>query len=138
MNSTSLPQGVAPDDASAWDRVKEALRRDWDQTKHDLGAKFGQNLHQDIAHTVAQASGNEPIPPRHTANEPEAWSDETAVRFGYAARLSPNYRGQDVWNTALEADLQSSWESMRSGRDWSDVRLAVRYGWTRAHRHVAA
>ena len=27
--------------AGAWDRVKEAMRRDWEQTRHDLHVKGG-------------------------------------------------------------------------------------------------
>ena len=30
--------------ASAWDRVKEAMRRDWEQTKQDMKMKGGHEL----------------------------------------------------------------------------------------------
>lgn len=45
-------------------KVKEALKRDWEQTKHDFSKKKGQELHQDVGDTVKQATGNEPVPPR--------------------------------------------------------------------------
>ena len=43
------------------EKVKEALKRDWEQTKHDLTRK-GTDLHQDVSDTVKQATGKEPIP----------------------------------------------------------------------------
>jgi hypothetical protein len=121
------------EEASGWDRVKEALRRDWDQTKHDFGMKFGQDLNQDVTDTVRQAVGSTPIPSPHVANA-DAWSDEAAVRYGYGAGLSANYRGFQAWGPELEAQLQRDWEAMSSGRAWDEVRLAVRYGWTRSPR----
>ena len=39
---------------TAWDRVKEAMRRDWQQTKHDIGMKSGHYLHQNAEDTVKQ------------------------------------------------------------------------------------
>src|SRR5581483_8090792 len=41
--------------ASAWERVKEAMRRDWEQTKHDLHLKGGHELNQGVKDTVKQA-----------------------------------------------------------------------------------
>jgi hypothetical protein len=121
-------------EASAWERAKEALRRDWDQTRHDFGLKYGQDLNQELMDTVRQAVGSEPIPPPHVANTAGAWSDEAAVRYGYGAGLSPNYRDFKAWNPDLEAQLKKDWEAMDSHRPWEDVRLAVRYGWTRSPR----
>jgi hypothetical protein len=42
-------------------KVKEALKRDWEQTKHDITRK-GPDLRQDVSDTVKQATGKEPIP----------------------------------------------------------------------------
>nr|MBA3542815.1 hypothetical protein [Deltaproteobacteria bacterium] len=47
---------------SAWDRVKGALKRDWEQTKADF-TKGGRELDQDAGDTVKQAIGKEPLPP---------------------------------------------------------------------------
>ncbi len=121
-------------EASAWERAKEALRRDWDQTKHDFGSRFGQDLNQELTDTLRQAVGSEPIPPPHVANATGAWSDEAAVRYGYGAGLSPNYRDFKAWNHDLESQLKKDWEAMDSHRPWEEVRLAVRYGWTRSPR----
>ena len=51
------------------DQVKEALKRDWEQTKSDLtGHKKGQELNQDVGDTVKQAAGREAIPPPGAPN----------------------------------------------------------------------
>lgn len=115
-----------------WAHIKEALRRDWEQTRHDLGLKWAEDLNQNLGNTIAQAVRVEPIPPRHVANEPDAWSDEAAIRFGYGWALSETYRLQNEWNGSLEACLEPEWHALATGRPWSDVRLPVRYGWTRA------
>lgn len=68
---------------SAWDRVKEALLRDWEQTKADLtGQKSGRDLNQGIADTLKQAAGQEEVPPPHKQNipkEPEEASKRIAA-----------------------------------------------------------
>lgn len=48
-------------------KVKEALKRDWEQTKHDITRK-GPDLDQDVGDTVKQAAGKEPIPPPSMPN----------------------------------------------------------------------
>lgn len=46
----------------------EALKRDWEQTKHDLNKDAGQELNQDVGDTVGQAAGTKPTPPRNVPN----------------------------------------------------------------------
>lgn len=46
-------------------KVKEALKRDWEQTKHDFNKKAGRELNQDVDDTVKQATGADPVPPRN-------------------------------------------------------------------------
>ena len=133
-NVPEQPGWWTPNEGSAWDRAREALRRDWDQTRHDFGSRYGQDLNQELTDTLRQAVGSEPIPPPHVANSEGAWSDEAAVRYGYGAGLSPNYRDFKAWNHELESQLKKDWEAMDSHRPWEDVRLAVRYGWTRSPR----
>jgi hypothetical protein len=127
-----MPTPSRPHDP-AWARVKSALQRDWDQTRHDLGLASGQDLRQDLSDTVKQAAGTEPMPARHVANAAE-WTDEAAVRFGYGAAQSPNYRDRGAWNDALEASLRAEWDALHGDLPWADVRLAARYGWTRSKR----
>jgi hypothetical protein len=42
---------------------KAAFKRDWDQTKHDLGGKQ-PDTNQNVKDIVKQAGWREPIPPR--------------------------------------------------------------------------
>ncbi|ATB43791.1 hypothetical protein CYFUS_009271 [Cystobacter fuscus] len=49
-------------------KVKEALKRDLEQTKHDLNHKKGQELNQDAGDTLKQAAGKEPVPPPYLPN----------------------------------------------------------------------
>jgi hypothetical protein len=49
--------------------VKEALERDWEQTKSDVtGDRKGQDLDQDVDDTVGQAAGKEAVPPDGVPN----------------------------------------------------------------------
>ncbi len=49
------------DKGSTWKRIKEAMRRDWEQTKHDFDKKAGRDLDQNVGDTVKQIAGKEPI-----------------------------------------------------------------------------
>ena len=54
------PAWWSDEHASAWDRVKDAFARDWEQTKADFGG--GRSLNQGVVDTLAQAVGTERIP----------------------------------------------------------------------------
>ena len=73
--------------------MKEALRRDVEQTKHDLGARGAADLNQDVGDTVRQGLGKDPIPPGDLPNED--W--ESSTRYGYGAGLSDAYRPHAAW-----------------------------------------
>ena len=108
---------------SAWDRVKAAFRRDWEQTKHDFGGD-APDLDQDVDDTIGQAVGSRPIPP---GNLPNFDADEPAYRYGYGARL--HYGEQyPSWNPDLEGQLEEEWNSLEGG-DWRSRRAAIRRGW---------
>lgn len=49
-------------------KVKDALKRDLEQTKSDLPGLHGEDLDQSIGDTVKQATGKEPIPPAGQPN----------------------------------------------------------------------
>jgi hypothetical protein len=49
--------------ASAWERAKEALRRDWEQTKADFSSHSGIVLNQNVGDTLKQVAGAAPVPP---------------------------------------------------------------------------
>ena len=63
MTSTWQPSWWNDSHGSAWDRIKEALKRDWEQTKQDLSLPHGHELNQSVTDTIKQAAGSEPIPP---------------------------------------------------------------------------
>lgn len=132
MNKTQQPDWWTSKETHSWDRMKEALRRDWEQTKHDFRSKAGHELHQDLTDTVKQAAGKEAIPPMNQPNPPVTWGDEAAVRFGYGASLSETYRAHKDWDDELEAKLQRDWEATNPDRPWREVRDASRFGWTRS------
>ena len=119
---------------STWERVKEAMRRDWEQTKHDFSAKAGHHLHQDANDTVAQATGVRPIPPNDQPNPPHVigeWNDaETPLGYGYVAhqRFGNQY---PTWNELVESELRKDWEGgpEKPSHAWADVAPYVRRGW---------
>ncbi|HET9443424.1 MAG TPA: hypothetical protein VFO65_08875 [Acidimicrobiales bacterium] len=59
------------DRETAMGDAKEALERDWEQTKHDLPGLDGDHLDQDVGDTVAQATGREEPPPEGVPNPPD-------------------------------------------------------------------
>jgi hypothetical protein len=128
--------------ASAWDRVKEALRRDWEQTKHDLHLRGGHELNQDVMHTLKQATNREAMPAHERPNGPKiigSWDDlEGPVAFGYGAhaRYGARHTG---WNDELEAELRERWGETKdaSSHAWSDVKDHVKYGYDYRAKHGA-
>ncbi len=135
MSSVSWrPRWWDAQDLGAWDRIKEALRRDWEQTKHDLGQAGGHELNQGIVDTVKQAAGAEPIPADDRPIPPKvigAWDEaEYPIGYGYTARRT---FGQEhpTWNEGLELKLRAEWEARkdRELRPWDGVKGFVRYGY---------
>jgi hypothetical protein len=122
--------------ASAWERVKEAMRRDWEQTKHDLHVRGGHELNQGLSDTVKQVAGKEGLPPIDEANPPKVigqlpWDEvELPLEYGFAARdrFGATYDG---WSPELEQRLRIEWESAgpATGRPWLNVRSHVRRGY---------
>jgi hypothetical protein len=124
-----------------WDRIKEALRRDWEQTKHEFSSKAGHELNQDIGDTLKQAAGKQPIPEDGRANPPrviDTWDNaEQAIQFGYEA--AGYYRdAHGEWSNSLDSTLADRWkETHANGRDWSDVKNYVRHGFEYGRREMA-
>ncbi len=120
--------------AGAWDRVKEAMRRDWEQTKHDLHLPGGHELNQELTDTVKQAGGKEAIPAADKLNPPKVvgdWND-VEVPLGYGVGAREKYGQQHAaWSEDLETALKKDWESAKSatGRGWEDVKDHVRHGY---------
>ncbi len=115
---------------STWDRVREAFRRDWEQTKADLWRE-GRDLHQTVSDTVKQALGTEPLPLPHQPT-PHLYQDEwerveRALRYGYGARAQ--YAEHADWDDRLEEVLRNEWATLNTDQPWKDARDHVRRGW---------
>lgn len=130
---------------TAWERVKEALKRDWTQTKRDFDMKGGRDLDQDVDDTVKQAVGADVVPPAnipnvpggtpqrtpdkakpaHAEKHPRPWTDvEGPMRYGVGARAE--YK--KPWNE-VEHVLRGEWEQLSVGEKWEDVKHEVRRGY---------
>ena len=121
---------------SSWERVKEALKRDWEQTKADVHAKGGRDTGQSVGDTVKQMAGKEEIPnSRSLGSDRLGWDDvETPMMYGYGAR--DQYGSQHAsWNDGLEKQLRTEWDGegrSKTGRAWDEVKTHVRRGYERA------
>ena len=135
MNQYKNPNWWKPENDSAWERTKAAFRRDWDQTKHDLGGKE-PDTNQDVDNTVKQAVGKEPIPPRRQPTYEEL---EPAYRFGYGA-LSYYKSKYPEWNDEVESRLKEDWRASYPARQnsWDEDRKAIRYAWDYDDRAVSS
>src|SRR5580698_7271535 len=74
---------------SSWSQIREAVRRDWEQTKKDLHVG-GHEMNQNLTDTVKQATGSERIPPFDVANPPKVvgeWEEvEYPMAYGFGAK----------------------------------------------------
>ena len=128
METTWQPEWWNDSHRTAWERVKEALRRDWEQTKSDLHVG-GTDLDQSVGDTVKQATGSEPLPSTRGLDD---WARvENGLRYGYAARAQYGREHAD-WNDRLEAKLEEEWRDLKSGQTWDEIKGSVRHGWERA------
>ncbi|HEY4417041.1 MAG TPA: hypothetical protein VGO57_15230 [Verrucomicrobiae bacterium] len=127
MSQFNNPTWWTSEHDSAWERTKAAFKRDWDQTKHDLGGAE-PDTGQGIKDTVKQAAGKEPIPPRGTINFVEFETVEPAYRFGYGARV---HYGKDYisWDDDIEQILRREWTTTYPERNWEDDVEYVQEGW---------
>lgn len=136
---TKNPNWWTQEHTSAWARVRDAMKRDWEQTKYDLTIG-GKDLNQSATETVEQGAFKAPLPPPNVPNqEPDAetrWSAlEGPLTYGYGARLTYG-QAHASWNDALEADLKRDWHERESERPntWENVKDVVRRG----YEYVAA
>jgi hypothetical protein len=129
-NTYKNPTWWTKDNDSSWDRVKAAMKRDWDQTKHDFGGKE-PDTDQKAGNTIRQAEGKEAIPPRRQPTYDEL---ESASRFGYGAHMGYGKK-HSAWDADLENQLKSDWEQLEPTRrdSWRENREAMRYGWEFKH-----
>lgn len=97
-----------------WDRIKNAMKRDWEQTKHDVGVDSAPDLDQSVGDTVKQMAGKD--------DPSKEWEDiEPAYRYGVGARAYYN----DDWSKT-ESRLSREWSDLDDDREWDDVKGQVR------------
>jgi hypothetical protein len=113
-----------------WDRVKEAFRRDWEQTKADLSKTKGQELNQQVGDTVKQAVGAETIPaggrPNHAAGFEQV---EQAYRYGHAARQQYGKGNSAPWAPELEDRLEKEWTGLGANQSWKEAKPSIEKAW---------
>ena len=110
---------------SAWNRVKDAVKREW--TQYDLGPFGKADLNQPIGGAVRQAQSWEDIPPH---GKPKYDEIELAFRFGYGAHVQ--FGGNHAsWDKDLVEFLREEWEKLPANqrRSWMEDRTTIRYGW---------
>lgn len=137
MTTIREPWGaVPPEEITTWERVKEALRRDWEQTKYDLSLPGGHQLNQSIDDTIEQARGAMPLPEHGMPNPPRVlatWEDaERSIRFGFDA-YKRHGETHPTWGASVEAILAREWMLEGAAHDWSEVRTFVRHGYVHPH-----
>jgi hypothetical protein len=136
--NTKNPSWWTTKHSQGWDKVKDAIHRDWEQTKADFSKTKGQQINQGVGDTVKQAVGKEAIPPDHVANMHsdklhKAYEDaEPALRYGYGA--SSQFTEHGTWDDKLEKKLSTDWDNLKTGRAWSAVKTHVKTGWERARK----
>jgi hypothetical protein len=125
--------------ATSWGRAREAVRRDWQQTRRDLHVG-GHELNQRASDTLKQAVGRQAIPPNGRTNPARVIGDlvgewewvEPPAEYGYSARLQFGLTYPE-WCYELDRDLKREWESSAAGSTnqglWDDVKSYVRYGY---------
>ena len=116
---------------SAWDRVKESVRRDWARTKQDprIG---GHQMSPNLSDTVKRALGKEHLQAMgRTSMALREWSEvEVLCCYGYAARKQFGAQ-YPQWNEGLEVRLKNEWTAAHAltHRDWDAVLPLVRHGY---------
>lgn len=139
-NLSSRPQWWTDKHSSTWDRVKAALRRDWEQTKADFSSDSGavRVKAQGKIASEQQAAREKIAEAQRKASERVAsvrdWNQvESAIQYGYGARLQ--YADSPTWDDQLESRLRHEWTQLKNGDTWEDVQPHVRHGWDAAARN---
>ena len=125
MSKYNNPTWWTAENDTAWDRTKAAFKRDWDQTKHDMGGKQ-PDTDQQVTDTLKQAAGKEIIPPLGVPTYDKA---EPAYRFGHGARAHYSEK-YPQWDGHLENELKRDWQTTNPDRAWDDDKEYIRNAWT--------
>jgi len=128
-----LPRFWTDEQQSAWDRVKDALHRDWLQTKSDFHLSSGADLDQTAKDTMKQATGKQALPA--TAEGRVGWERARhAIRLGHGAATFWSWEAS--WTDNLEQRVRAEWEALDTGIDWVDARPLVKHGWQQGRKDV--
>ena len=117
---TRKPAWWTEEHTSDWDRVKGALKRDWEQTKADFSMKSGENLNQNASDTMMQAAGAEPLPAsgvKSHASDPKASSEEAEK-----ARVNAERESVRAAETSAKARDEIARERIKLGEKVSEAR----------------
>jgi hypothetical protein len=110
---------------TSWDRVKAAIRRNWEETKQAF-TQPDPSTGQDVDDTVPAAESKEAVPRQ---GQPKFDDLEPAFRYGYAARRHYGQQSPE-WDEDMERRLASEWGTLYpTGIGWDYYRNAVRAGW---------
>ena len=108
---------------SRWDLVKAAFRRDWEQTKHDLGSDKARDLQQSAADTVKQAAGKQQA--AGVITRPSYDEMEPAFRYGHGARSQFGATWSNDVETRVQRDYPGDYardrDYVRRGYDYPPV-----------------
>jgi hypothetical protein len=99
--TTHTPTWWTDKHTSDWERVKAALERDWEQTKADFSKDGGQKLNQNLADTVKQSVGADPIPPLGMKTRPT--DPKVALKEAEKARETMGREATKAAQTLLKA-----------------------------------
>jgi hypothetical protein len=130
---------------SVWERVKGAMKRDWEQTKADVhlndGASSrhvpsptylndaGTDLNQDIVHTLKQVVGIEIIPPQGVAHRESGDVFSTAEpAYRYGVGLSTQHATQEDWSQDFEVTVAEEWIQLDMEQPWEEAKTHVQRG----------
>lgn len=137
---TSRPAWWNDQHNSAWDRVKEAMRRDWEQTRADFGG--GRDLNQNVVDTVLQAVGSEPLPAPSVKTRPDdpkqaASNLEHDIKERGKAEAKMAEARADMEAERVKADAKVAQERMEAQQDVAKQAQKVAEARAEAHRKIA-
>ena len=116
---TPTPSWWTDKHTSTWDRVKGALERDWEQTKADVTKNSGQQLNQNLADTIKQSVGSEPIPPLGMKTPSNR---KVAAKEAEAARANMEKESAKAAETISKAHDEIAKEHFKLGEKVGDDR----------------
>jgi hypothetical protein len=118
----------------AWDRMKGAMERDWEQTKADVSKNHGHKLNQQVADTVKQATGNESLPPDGVPNMKAEDFSHVEPAYRYGVGLSTQYKSQANWSPDFESKQEKEWATLDTNLPWQDAKSCARRGFEKSRR----